>query len=201
MEIAKLVLEYLKVVLSTPVVGGSVALAFFVLFRTELRGLLNRVAKIKFPGGAEVSTSQVERSSEEIPAKGQQPEPLPERASASVALPSNLTLTPDQVAKVEEGIAAERARAALWEYRYLNFFLARNTQRVLDWLASLSMRTTVAMFDAFWLPVLPLAQERQAIVAALQAHYLIALSGELMEVTPKGREYLQWRGPLPQDAA
>lgn len=112
-----------------------------------------------------------------------------------------ITVSPAQLQTLEEAFAAERARAFLWEYRYLNYFLARSSQRVLDWLAGLSVRTTVGTFEAFWLPILPIAQERQAIVTALQAHYLIVLAGELIEVTPKGREYLQWRGPLPDEAA
>ena len=62
--------------------------------------------------------------------------------------------------KLVEFIEAERARAALLEYRYLNYYLVPNTQRVLG------VHTTS--------------------------------NGELIEVTPKGREYIQWRGPLPQ---
>ena len=93
------------------------------------------------------------------------------------------------------------ARAALWEYRYLNYFLARGTQRVLDWLNALGVQTTATMFDSFWLPFIPNAQERQAIITALQAHSLIAMNGQVIEVTPKGKEYLTWRGPLPDEAA
>lgn len=201
MDIAKLVLEYLKLLLSPQIVAGIVIAAFLLLFRPELRSLLNRIAKIKLPGGAEVSTSQIERSSEELPARGEKPPPLPAESSEAPSLPSNLTVSPEQLQTLEEAFAAERARAYLWEYRYLNYFLARSSQRVLDWLAGLAVRTTVGTFDAFWLPVFPIAQERQAIVTALQAHYLVVLTGELIEVTPKGREYLQWRGPLPDEAA
>ena len=201
MEVAKLVLEYLKLFLSSQIVAGVIVAVFLLLFRPELRSLLNRIAKIKFPGGAEVSTSQIERSNEELPALGEKPTPLPAESSEASSLPSNLTVSPEQLQTLEEAFAAERARAFLWEYRYLNYFLARSSQRVLDWLAGLSVRTTIGTFDAFWLPVFPLAQERQAIVTALQAHYLIVLAGELIEVTPKGREYLQWRGPLPEQAA
>lgn len=201
MEIAKLVAGFLKILLSAQVVVGAVAVIFFLTFKTELRGLLRRTATIKLPGGTELSTSQIERSSEELPAKGEKPESLASAASETPSLPNNLTLSPEQFQKLEEAFAAERARAALWEYRYLNFFLARSSQRVLDWLASLAARTTLSTFDAVWLPVFPNAQERQAIITALQAHYLIVLTGEMIEVTPKGREYLQWRGPLPDEVA
>ena len=201
MEVAKLVLEYLKVLLSPQLIAGGIATAFLWIFRPELRSLFNRIAKIKLPGGTELSTSQIDRSNEELPAKGEQPKPLPAESSEVVALPSNLTLSPEHLQTLEEAFAAERARAFLWEYRYLNYFLARSSQRALDWLAGLSVRTTIPTFDAFWLPIFPNAQERQAIVTALQAHYLIILVGEMIEVTPKGREYLQWRGPLPDEVA
>ena len=201
MEVAKLVLEYLKVLLSPQLIAGGIAAAFLWIFRPELRSLFNRIAKIKLPGGTELSASQIDRSNEELPAKGEQPKPLPAESSEVVALPSNLTLSPEHLQTLEEAFAAERARAFLWEYRYLNYFLARSSQRALDWLAGLSVRTTIPTFDAFWLPIFPNAQERQAIVTALQAHYLIILVGEVIEVTPKGREYLQWRGPLPDEVA
>ena len=198
MEIAALVLEYLKVFLSAPVITGAVAVVAFFMFGEDIRGLLRRIAKIKLPGGGEFSTSQIEKSSEDIPARGEQPpisKPTPEK------LPENLTLSPDQQLAVKHVFEAERATARLWEYRYLNYFLARGSQRVLDWLAALTTRTTVTLFDAFWLPVIPRAEERRAIIQALQAHYLIAITGELIEVTPKGKEYLQWRGPLPAEIA
>lgn len=198
MEIATLVLEYLKVFLSTPVVAGVTVIAFFVLFKEDIRGLLKRIARIKFPGGGEFSITQIERASEELPPRGEQPLVM---QSVAPTLPDNLTLTPEQVKVVGEVFSAERARAALWEYRYLNYFLARSTQRVLDWLAALNVRTTTSLFDAYWLPVIQNAEERRAIVNALQAHYLIALNGDVIEVTPKGREYLQWRGPIPNAAA
>ena len=201
METAKLILEYLKVFLSPQLVVGAIAAALLWIFRPELRSLVNRIAKIKLPGGTELSTSQIERSNEELPAKGEQPKPLPAESSEVVSLPSNLSLAPEQLRALQESFAAERARAFLWEYRYLNYFLARSSQRVLDWLAGLSVRTTIPTFDAFWLPVFPNAQERQAIVTALQAHYLVIFVGEMIEVTPKGREYLQWRGPLPDEVA
>ena len=81
---------------------------------------------------------------------------------------------------------AERARAYLWEYRYLNHFLAFHTQQVLDWFASLPNRTSMALFDSVWLPLIPSTDERRAIITALQAHYLILVQNELVEVTPKG---------------
>jgi len=198
MEIAAIVLEYVKVLFSAPVISGAVVVVALLLFRKDIRSLLRRVAKIKLPGGSEFSTTQIEKSGEDIPARGEQP---PISKPAPETLPENLTLSPDQQVAVKQVFEAERANARLWEYRYLNYFLARGTQSVLDWLASLNTRTTLTLLNTIWLPLIPSAEELRAIIHALQAHYLIVLTGELIEVTPKGREYLQWRGPLPEKSA
>ncbi len=195
MEIANLVLEFVKVILSPQVIGGAVAIIFFSLFREDIKALMRRIATIRFPGGSELSTSQVERTSESsVSAKAEAPATL---GKANVALPKDITLTQEQAKQIGEVLKAERARAYLWEYRYLNYFLVLNTQRVLDWLASLKERTTYMLYDSFWMPVIPSAEERRAIITALESHQLIQLPGGLIEVTPKGHEYIAWRGPLP----
>jgi len=193
-EIAKLVVEYLRVALSAQTLAAVVAIVFFLVFKEDFRALMRRIAKIRFPGGSELSTSQVERSSENVPAGETEP-PLP--PAEQVSLPQNLSLTPEQIDGIRQLFEAERAKAYLWEYRFLNYFLVPNTQRALDWLAALPNRTSVSLFDALWLPSIPSADERKAIIGALQAHHLILFTGPLIEVTPKGREYIQWRGPLP----
>jgi hypothetical protein len=194
MDWVKLALEYLKVFLSGQVVIGIVVIVFIAKFKAEIRGLLDRIATIKFPGG-ELTTSQIAREREELPSTGSQPQPL--REPAVVAPNSTPVSIEVHAANLEQQVSAERARAALWEYRYLNYFLARGTQVVLDWLAGLPVNTTVSMFDSFWLPVIPAVVERKAIIDALQAHWLILIDNDVIEVSPKGREYLAWRGPLP----
>jgi hypothetical protein len=58
MDIAKLVIEYLKVLLSAPPLFSVVAIIFIFIFREDLKALILRIAKIKLPGGTEVSTPQ-----------------------------------------------------------------------------------------------------------------------------------------------
>ena len=110
MEVAKLVLEYLKVFLSTQIVAGAVVAACLLLFRPEFRSLLNRIAKIKLPGGTEVSTSQIERSSEELPARGEKPVPLPAESSEAISLPNNGL---SRAASNIRGSVCSRARARI----------------------------------------------------------------------------------------
>ncbi len=54
------------------------------------------------------------------------------------------------------------------------------------------------LFCATWLPLIPSANELGAIINALQAHHLIQVNDGVIQVTPKGKEYQQWRGELPK---
>ena len=193
MEVAKLILEYLKVFLSTPVIGGTVAIVALVLLEGELNALIRRVAKIRFPGGSEVSTSQIDKAAEALASKAEPPTPVGESP-----LPQTTSHTAQDFEQIRQLFNAERARAFLWEYRYLNYFLVRHTQQFLDWLIGLPSSTSVALADAYWMPSVPDPNERKAVLDALRMHHLIQLNGDLIEVTPKGREYVQWRGRLPQ---
>ena len=194
MDIAKLILEYLKVLLSAPVLFAVVSIVFIVFFREDIKALILRIAKIRLPGGAEVSTPQ----SNQLAAEENKPVPEPavNNQVPVTGLPADLT--PQQRSTIEELIRSHIATAYVWEYRYLNYFLARGTQHVLDWLIGLQQSTTYALFESVWIPIIPSANERQAIITALQAHHLIQHEDSgLISVTPKGREYADWRGPLP----
>jgi hypothetical protein len=190
-----MILEYLKVILAAPVMIAVIALTFLVMFRADVKALMARIAKVKFPGG-EIETSQLEKLKEQLPAKGDVPEPIAKEGAQIVSLPS--PASGDNAA--QDALTAERSKAALWEYRYLNLFFARGTQHVLDWFAASNPRATTSLFNAVWLPIIPNPNERVAILTALQAHHLITIENDLVHVTPKGREYLQWRGPLPNAA-
>lgn len=192
MEYAKLILEYIKVLLTAPVLFSIVALIFFNLFKEDIKALILRIAKIKLPGGAEVSTPQTDQPTIENENKA----PVIKNDVAVVGLPNDLT--PQQQQLVEQIIRSHIATAYIWEYRYLNYFLVRVTQQVLDWLAALPHATTYAYYDSVWLPIIPSARERQVVINALDAHHLILTDTTgMIIVTPKGREYLEWRGVLP----
>jgi len=193
MEIAKLILEYLKALLSAQVIFGGVSLVLFFWFREDIKALLLRIAKIRFPGGAEVSTSQSER---QINEERIEERLLPQPNTSDIGLPDDLTSNQREVIKNIIGTA--RATAYLWEYRYLNHFLVYKTQMVLDWLISLPQTASYSLYDAIWLPLIPSAQEREAVISALETHHLVQIQDGIIKVTPKGLEYKQWRGPLPQ---
>jgi len=192
LEYAKLILEYIKVLLTAPVLFSIVALIFFNLFKEDIKALILRIAKIKLPGGAEVSTPQTDQ----LAIEDERKEPIIKNDFAVVGLPNDLT--PQQQHLVEQVIRSHIATAYVWEYRYLNYFLVRITQQVLDWLAGLPQATTYTYYDAIWLPIIPSTSERQVVIKALDAHHLIQTDTTgMISVTPKGREYLEWRGILP----
>ncbi|MBY0475387.1 MAG: hypothetical protein K2Q13_10070 [Nitrosomonas sp.] len=61
MEMANIVLEYLKILLSAPMVISIMTILIILIFREDIKALILRVAKIRLPGGTEVSTPQSNR--------------------------------------------------------------------------------------------------------------------------------------------
>ena len=186
------ILEYLTVLLSAPPVVAVLVLIGMSRFSDDLKDLLSRVARIRLPGGAEVATQQSRGIVDDERATTPNPEEIPVQG-----LP--VGLTPDQQQEIASLIRSHIANAYLWEYRYLNFFLARSTQVALDWLIGIAEPITISHYDSWFLPVVPSARERKAMIAALETHHLIQLEDRTttISVTPKGREYHQWRGALP----
>lgn len=127
MEVAKLFLEFLKVVFSFPPIMGAVIIICCIFFKKELKDLINRIKKINYPGGAAEFASQIEKSNETLPVSSELP-----KAAERPALPQNISLSPEDADRIRQTLDAEQARATLWEYRYLNYFFARHTQQFLD---------------------------------------------------------------------
>jgi len=188
-----MVLEYVKVALSAPVMSAAVAIGIAFMYRRPTTALINRIAMLKVAGVGELQTSQAAREESSTHEAGAVPLPLPAE-SAPVA--GNLN---DQGAAAL--IKAERERAYLWEYRYLNLYLVRGTQMVLEWFAARESPTAFQVYDGWWSSLVVDPNERFVRVAILKSHYLLIERDGLLSVSEKGREYLAWRGPLPQLSA
>lgn len=92
-------------------------------------------------------------------------------------------------------------QARFWEFQYLNRFLVHRTQLVMDWLVYRQkdgQETPVSLYDSELAIRVIAPGERVAIIQALEAHGLINLRNEKIEVTQKGLDYFQWRGPAPK---
>lgn len=184
----KLILEYLKVLLSWPVVVGIGTIIGTFWFRTEIQALINRIASLEFPGG-KIVTQQAKIAEESATTELAQPVPIEDVAPPAL---DGLRLTPAEQQTLKDVFAAERAAARMWEYRYLNYFFAPATQHVLNWLISLGQATTFDAYEAFWMNRIAQAGERQAIIHALQMHLCIQVDGPIITISDKGREYAAW---------
>jgi hypothetical protein len=177
-----LILELLKVAFSVQMIAGILIVLFVFRYNDEFKSLLNRISKL--PGGVELTTQQADKVKTE--------KQINDKVSSEPqSLAPAISTTDETFKKLFE---AERARAYFWEYSYLNYFLVQTTQRALDYFNSLTAPITVGLYDSLFTPTIPESVERQAIISALQRHHLINIENDLITVTPKGREYIQWRG-------
>ncbi|KVR47568.1 hypothetical protein WK16_06715 [Burkholderia ubonensis] len=129
----RLILEYLKVVLSWPVVVGLGATVGTLWFRTELRALINRIASLEFPGGKLVTQQAMIEDESVI---GEAAQSVPADNATPPAL-QGLRLSAEDQATLRNVFVSERAAARMWEYHYLNYYFAPSTQHVLNWLIGL----------------------------------------------------------------
>ena len=106
MSTPELVLEYLKVVMSTPPVVGAIALVIIILFRGQVGNLINRIFRVRFPGG-EVEASQQEKSTKEIQPGGPVPQGQPPQ------LPANIQVTPEQAQQIGQLIQSEDRKSVV----------------------------------------------------------------------------------------
>ncbi|WP_144153280.1 hypothetical protein [Paraburkholderia sp. BCC1885] len=183
-----LLLEYLKVFLAWPVIVGIGAIVAVVLFRDEVKSLVNRIASFEIAGAKLVTQQAVPDAAdaENVPA------PVAVNDAAPAALENPQIPAPER-AQLQTIFEAERAAARMWEYRYLNYFLAPGTQSVINWFVGLPNGTTMDAYEAFWMNRVPQASERGAILSALERHFLLQLEGEqIISITAKGREYAGW---------
>jgi hypothetical protein len=185
-------------------VWGGIIIFFALRFKSSFGSLLSaitdRIKNVqgykKTKEGHEVTfKSQTSTEDKVLPNVSKKPpEGSPERTEDTKWPEDNA----QDVNTLKQLVKSERASRYLWEYRFLNYFLVRKTQDVLDWLISCEKPPTIELFDNFWFHVIPDKTEREAVFNALNEHTLIQLTdGALISVTPKGEEYQKWRGPLP----
>ncbi|OGR34834.1 MAG: hypothetical protein A2091_13275 [Desulfuromonadales bacterium GWD2_61_12] len=187
MEWFQIALEYLKVLLTVQVITGVIAIVFFKMFREEIKELIKRTAKIKLPGGGELSTPQLKNLKDEKPINDNA-SPEPQSSDLQV------NIQEDDIEALKSLYNAERARAYFWEYCYLNYYLVPTTQQTLAWFSECTAPLSLSLYDTFMTRTAADPKERKAILDALEKHYLISIENNLITVTPKGHEYITWSG-------
>jgi hypothetical protein len=194
-------LEYLKVILTPHVIWGLIFLLFIFRFKKSFELIFKAISKkIKSVKTIEKTSEGIKTTFEERQSKKEievNVTNAPEEKNASESIWSEDKV--EDVAQLRTLVKAERQTRYLWEYRYLNHFLVRKTQIILDWLAESGSPQSITFYQNAWLQLIPEPEERNAILNALQAHHLIELSpADSISLTPKGREYHDWRGVLPK---
>jgi len=96
LEISKIILDYIKVLTTSQIIYGAIVLTLLFLFKEAIRTLIGRIAKIKLPGGGELSTPQSLRASEDKPSEVEISIP------SENLLPSNFELASEQVKEIDE---------------------------------------------------------------------------------------------------
>lgn len=178
-ECWEIVLEYLKVLITWPFAVIFIAVLCITNFKEAISFWL-RSLKIQH-GDTVISSQYVHNKFENEKNKAE--EKLIEQTQ-----PKN-----EEVVNGADALNW-RANAYIWEYRYLNYYLILQTHLVLDWIYDLKTAIAFSFFDTSFKVTIPLAEERMAIITALSNHYLVSFEGSKIEITEKGREYIEYMG-------
>ena len=161
-----LILDYLRVAASWPIIVFVLGCIVLVKFQIPLTELIGRVAVIRVPGG-ELRVRQSGPPDALIPTPAAGPSAAPNQDAAK-----------------------------LWEFLFLNYFLVPTTQWILEMLCKSPSGLTHQDFTSALLPdVPPNSVEPNAIYNALLRHNLIEGSENgNIKATAKGMEYRTFRG-------
>lgn len=206
MEVAKLVLEYLKVVLAWPVVGLICFLLFVLLFKAAIRNLIDRIKKIY---GVEVGQKEQKEALAPNEADDKIANSLEqggvtlttEQLQALEAEFNKLTETTNQqteeIQNKDELIKYAIQRAELYEFAYLQRVLVANTQLALLWFYAQPMHSSTKenFMHSYKLPeqISDQEGEKEAMMNALIVYELIdsKVNPALFAVTQKGERFLK----------
>lgn len=110
--------------------------------------------------------------------------------------PANPALSPaEEIASLKQALDQQRAMSYRWEYSYLTVSLPPPSQMVLDWLyGQRNTPPTITWFNKN--TEMYDTGQRDAILRPLHNHFLFQYTpAGLMRITPKGCEYVEFRGP------
>ena len=132
-------------------------------------------------------------SNQQQPAKDEDENKLPITLEDS-EVPSKQHLPNEEMERIDREMKAERAAARYWEYMYLNHFYVPRTQVMLVWFGSLECPVALPVFNSIWVCKALDGEQLRTTLDVLTSHFMIQFVGDKIEITPKGREYVAWRG-------
>lgn len=201
MSINQIILEYLRVILSWPTIVLLLGIIFLFKFSHSIRGFLR---KLRFFKAGSFEFSQQQSLQQEVEKKVE--EKLEE---------SGITLNQEQLKQIQETfetLSKEKGdkevritqqegvirywfeRAELFEFSYLNLYLAYNSKIALFWLMNPSTKDN--FIYSFQLPpqIVNQIAEKEAIFNALLSTGLIEQDGFLFKISEKGKRFLKFLG-------
>lgn len=176
----KLILEFLKVLLTWPPLAALMLAVFFRGFSEEIRIFLQNV-RPKLPGTDHLGQVQP------VPLPMPEPEPAVASPDENAALPSS----GDDAEHAEMSIGTDIVGdgPAPDRFRYLNQLLVLPTQRLLDALV-LRGSMSILEYQLIW-PELS-AEAKSNMLTVLYQNGLASVADERITVTPRGRLYAEW---------
>ena len=182
------ILRISELILSPQVVAGLIIIIALTTFKEDIRGVLKRFARIKLPGGTELEMQQLNQSEYST---SKQMDLLSESENEfRKNMEAKIEENEQQIESIQKIAVSNFRESRLWEFRFLNYFLVYNSQRVLDWFNNCPEGITPSSFDSLWMGFIPSPDQRKAIIGAL------ITTEDIIVITEKGKEFIQWRGPL-----
>lgn len=187
----QIVLEYLKVLITWPLLGTLGLLIVALMFRHQLREFIDRLQHIRTPGGFEAETQQTPvpaLTTEETPAASEELQGKLSTLQSELAHNESEKQHIVQMAIAAITKAEELARH--WEFSYLDLFLVQHTKQVFAFLAgSPSSVEADRLAQLAAMMSLPPA-EFGAITNALKTTELISEADNRYMVTEKGKAFM-----------
>ncbi|MCX5638694.1 MAG: hypothetical protein NTX52_13540 [Planctomycetota bacterium] len=198
MECHLVILEYLKVVLTWPVLGSSAFVLVIWWLRNPLDFLLRNIS-IRMPSGMQIQAQQPQsKASHDTEKPGTitlDPQQQQELTKFVQELQQELKLSSDQQTILRDEIQKAWSAARFWELMYLDRYLVIHTKLLLSMMHKGGGQTTREYIVACW-PSFNWGdeREREAVLNALQTSGLIEQIGNILKVTDKGRAFLAFIG-------
>lgn len=197
MEIAQLVLEYLKALLTAQVMGAAVVVFFLLRFRPAINDVIGRILSAKGPGGFEATFDAQRKATEE----GKKT--LEEAKPEALAVRAHDTLEPADQARIEAAAETARQFGRWWLFEKIYRSIFRSQIMLLRYLDAAPGRRAQAteLWQFYQLGILgqgvaPATYPWENYVRFLGNWHLITWAGPLgqeeVSLTDDGHEFLAY---------
>jgi len=201
MGINQIILEYLRVILSWPLLTFILLIIFLFKFANSIKVFLENLRSLK---AGPFEFIQQQKPPEEINKKIEDKleesgitltkKQLKQIEETFETLSREKQNKEFQISKQEEVIRYLAERAELYEFLYLNLYLVYNSKIALFWFVNSSTKDN--FIYSFPLPpqIVNQTAEKEAIFTVLLSNGLIEQDGFLFKISEKGKRFLKFLG-------